>query len=98
MNGFDINYGPVEDAKGMLRTQTEAVARQIEELDAQMQAVRSDLEGATAENYDAKVKSWRMNVEDMRVLLAKAEIALGQIAQNYSTTDNREAMNWSALM
>lgn len=98
MSGFDVSYGHVDEATTRLVQQTEAVARQIEELDAKMQAVLSDLEGETKENYETKVKSWRMNVADMRTLLGKAQVALNDIRNNYSGTDRREAMNWSALL
>jgi WXG100 family type VII secretion target len=98
MNGFDVSYGRVDDATMELGQQTEAVARRIEELDAKMRVVLDDLEGATKENYEAKVKSWRLNVADMRLLLGKAQNALNDIRNNYSGTDRNEAMNWSALL
>ena len=98
MNGFDVSYGRVDEATMRLVQQTEAVARQIEELDTKMRAVLSDLEGETKENYEVKVRSWRMNVADMRTLLGKAQVALNDIRNNYSGTDRREAMNWSALL
>ena len=98
MNGFDVSYGHVDDATMRLGQQTEAVARQIEELDAKMQKLLADLEGETKENYEAKVKSWRMNVADMRTLLGKAQNALNDIRNNYSGTDRREAMNWASLL
>lgn len=98
MDGFDVSYGYVDEATQALRVQTETVARAIENLDAQMQPVKADLEGATADNYDAKVRSWRMNVEDMRTLLGRAEFALNTIRNNYSGTDSREAMEWASLM
>jgi WXG100 family type VII secretion target len=98
MNGFDVSYSYVDEATQALRVQTDTVARAIEDLDAQMQPVKADLEGATADNYDAKVKQWRMNVADMRTLLNRAEMALNTIRNNYSGTDSREAMEWAALM
>lgn len=98
MNGFDVSYGHVDDATMRLGQQTEAVARQIEELDLKMQTLLADLEGETKENYEAKVKAWRLNVADMRTLLGKAQNALADIRNNYSGTDRREAMNWAALL
>ncbi|WP_017587176.1 WXG100 family type VII secretion target [Nocardiopsis ganjiahuensis] len=98
MNGFDVSYGHVDDATMRLGQQTEEVARQIEALDAKMRVLLGDLEGETKENYELKVSSWRLNVADMRTLLGKAQGALNDIRNNYSGTDRREAMNWSALL
>ncbi|WP_159941002.1 MULTISPECIES: WXG100 family type VII secretion target [unclassified Nocardiopsis] len=100
MNGFDVSYGYVDDATVQLRTQTDAVARQIEELDSKMQTIIANeaLVGEMATNYNTKVSAWRKNVEDMRLLLAKAELALNEIRNNYAGTDRREAMNWAALL
>ncbi|MCY9784011.1 WXG100 family type VII secretion target [Nocardiopsis sp. EMB25] len=98
MDGFDVSYAYVDESTQQLRVQTETVANAIENLDMQMQTVRADLEGATAEAYDAKVKQWRLNVADMRTLLGKAEMALNQIRNNYSGTDSREAVEWASLM
>ncbi|WP_028649444.1 WXG100 family type VII secretion target [Nocardiopsis sp. CNT312] len=98
MSGFDVTYAYVDEATMNLRAQTTNVANAIEQLDAQMQAVMSDLAGATADNYQAKVNSWRMNVADMQALLGKAEMALNSIRNNYAATDSREAMQWADLM
>ncbi|MFI6576136.1 WXG100 family type VII secretion target [Nocardiopsis sp. NPDC050513] len=98
MDGFDVSYAYVDEATQQLRVQTDTVANAIETLDMQMQTVRADLEGATAEAYDAKVKQWRLNVADMRTLLGRAEMALNQIRNNYSGTDSREAVEWASLM
>lgn len=98
MNGFDVSYGRVDDATTELSRQTDAVARQIEDLDEKMRVILDDLEGEMKENYETKVHSWRLNVSDMRTLLGKAQVALNEIRNNYSGTDRREAMNWSALL
>ncbi|MFV2198991.1 WXG100 family type VII secretion target [Nocardiopsis sp. LOL_012] len=98
MSGFDVTYAYVDEATMNLRAQTTNVANAIEQLDAQMQAVMSDLAGATADNYQAKVSAWRMNVADMQTLLGKAEMALNSIRNNYAGTDSREAMQWADLM
>ncbi|MFD3683560.1 WXG100 family type VII secretion target [Nocardiopsis sp. NPDC058631] len=98
INGFDVSYAYVDEATNELRTQTKAVQDQIEALDAQMQTVKAELDGAMAAEYDRKVLSWRTNVADMQLLLGKAEAALNEIRNNYSSTDGREAMNWQALM
>lgn len=98
MNGFDVSYGRVDDATTELNRQTEAVARQVEDLDTKMRTLLADLEGEMKENYETKVHSWRLNVSDMRTLLGKAQLALNEIRNNYSGTDRREAMTWSALL
>lgn len=98
MQGFEVSYAHVDEATVRLSQQTEAVARQVEELDAKMQVLLADMAGQMKENYQTKVSSWRLNVEDMRMLLGKAQSALNDIRNNYSGTDSREAMNWAALL
>ncbi|WP_150242691.1 WXG100 family type VII secretion target [Nocardiopsis quinghaiensis] len=98
MNGFDVHYAQVDEGSTTLSTQTAAVRNQIDTLDAQMQAVKADLEGDMATEYDRKVASWRNNVADMQFLLGKAQEALNEIRTNYTATDGREAMKWQALM
>ncbi|TDQ44658.1 WXG100 family type VII secretion target [Actinorugispora endophytica] len=98
MSDFSITYSRVDQATQDVQQQTEAVSRAIEELDGKIQAVRQDFIGSTAEQYDAKVKYWRSNVDDMRYLLGKAQAALNSIRNNYSATDGREAMRWSELL
>ncbi len=96
-DGFDVKYQGVDDTTMTLKQQTEVVARAIEELDAKIQVVKQDFIGQTAEEYDAKMKQWRLNVADMRKLLSQAEVTLATIRNNYALTDNREAMDWSAI-
>ncbi|MEY9213888.1 WXG100 family type VII secretion target [Thermobifida halotolerans] len=96
-DGFDVKYQGVDDTTLTLRQQTDRVAKAIEDLDMKIQAVKQDFIGQTADQYEAKVKQWRMNVEDMRRLLGQAETTLQTIRNNYAYTDNRKAMDWSAI-
>lgn len=98
MQGFDISYAHVDEATMRLVQQTDAVAKQIEDLDMKMQTILADMEGETKDNYQTKVAQWRLNVSDMRVLLSKAQSALNDIRNNYSGTDRRQAMTWAALL
>lgn len=96
-DGFDVKYQGVDDTSMTLQQQTQVVANAIEELDAKIRAVKQDFVGQTAEQYEAKVAQWRLNVADMRKLLSQAETTLATIRNNYALTDNREAMNWAAI-
>ena len=96
-DGFDVKYQGVDDTSMTLQQQIQVVANAIEELDAKIRAVKQDFVGQTAEQYEAKVAQWRLNVADMRKLLSQAETTLATIRNNYALTDNREAMNWAAI-
>jgi WXG100 family type VII secretion target len=98
INGFDVSYAEVDQATIELDTQTKAVRKQIEDLDSEMQSLRSQLDGAMFEQYQVKMASWKANVTDMETLLGKARVALNSIREDYAGTDGREAMNWQALM
>ncbi|MFC7326849.1 WXG100 family type VII secretion target [Marinactinospora rubrisoli] len=96
-DGFSIQYAGTTMGEEALRQQTEVVANAIETLATQMMSVKSQNLGFTAEDFDAAIARWRLNVEDMRTLLNSGQLALGDIAQNYDYTDRREAASWQAL-
>ncbi|WP_435112821.1 WXG100 family type VII secretion target [Nocardiopsis synnemataformans] len=98
INGFSVTYAHVNDVTDELRAQTVKVQNQLEQLNMTMQSLQSQLEGAMFTEYQNKYRSWQYNVADMNTLLVKAENALKEISNDYSSTDSREAMNWQALL
>ncbi|MGW9350127.1 WXG100 family type VII secretion target [Nocardiopsis flavescens] len=97
MSGFHVNFNAMGQGAIDLQQETTEVSNALNDLQQQMAAVRSDLEGATAESYDVAMQNWALNLEDMRTLLNGAQVALGNMGDNYGTTDNREANEWRNL-
>ncbi|MEC3893478.1 WXG100 family type VII secretion target [Nocardiopsis alba] len=96
MDGFEIKYSGADDAGIDLRKQTDIIEQAINELDAKVQAVKSDWVGEAADQYDQRLLAWRRNVADMRALLGHAQVSLGDITERYRRGDLQEAGNWNS--
>ncbi|MFC4562336.1 WXG100 family type VII secretion target [Nocardiopsis mangrovi] len=94
MSDFSVKYAGMDDSAFDLRARTQDIRNSLDELATKMAAVRGELDGSTAENYDNSMAQWRLNVQDMEFLLTQAEQALVLIRDNYKNTDDRLSLEW----
>ncbi|MFC3995820.1 WXG100 family type VII secretion target [Nocardiopsis sediminis] len=94
MSDFSVIYAGMDESAMDLRQRTQDIRNSLQDLQTQMNTVRSELDGSTADNYDAKMAQWQLNVQDMEFLLTQAEQALNFIRENYKNTDNKLSMEW----
>jgi len=94
VSDFSVRYSGMDDSAFDLRARTQDIRNSLDELATKMAVVRGELDGATAEQYDASMAQWRLNVQDMEFLLTKAEQALIMIRDNYKNTDNKLSLEW----
>ncbi|MFL1444797.1 WXG100 family type VII secretion target, partial [Nocardiopsis protaetiae] len=66
MSGFHVNFNALSQGSIDLQTEMGNVENALDDLQQQMAAVRSELEGATAEAYDVAMQNWSLNLADMR--------------------------------
>ncbi|GLU50465.1 WXG100 family type VII secretion target [Nocardiopsis ansamitocini] len=96
MSDFNMTYQGIVNSGDMLRQETQTVQKAVEDLAQQMQSVRANMDGVTADQYDAKMAKWNLNLQDMNILLGKAQMSLNKILSDYQQGDHRIATrHWS---
>ncbi|WP_017591951.1 WXG100 family type VII secretion target [Nocardiopsis potens] len=95
MSAFSAKYGGMDTAGLDLNQATNDVARAIEDLDDKVRSIKNEWVGDAADQYEVAIANWRKNVDDMRVLLASAQVSLDDITERYKRGDLGEASVWS---
>ncbi|WP_411142069.1 WXG100 family type VII secretion target [Streptomyces sp. x-80] len=97
MTNFSVQYGVVEQARDYMIQQTNAIQTAIDDLHDKVKVVLTELDGVTAQAYEAKHREWLAKVEEMRTTLTAGHQVLGDIRDGYKTTDTREGNRWESL-
>lgn len=94
---FSTNHAAMDQGHQELINYTQTIENYLEELNAQVNTVRSEMSGQTIEAYDAAHRVWIQKVDEMRATLGMGGKTLGQVRMNYQHVDGSEQNKWNAL-
>jgi|SRR3954465_10029923 WXG100 family type VII secretion target len=97
MPDITVHYAGVDNAGEALGAATKAIQSVLSELDSQLNTVRAQWYGNSAEQYTVQQARWNAATDDMSAQLAKNQVNLSLIRENYSSTDAGLAMTWSEI-
>ncbi|MFC4508184.1 MULTISPECIES: WXG100 family type VII secretion target [Streptomyces] len=97
MPDFRMTYDNSAEASEYLAQQTKAIANIVEALAAAVNSVMGELEGTTAQAYQAKHVEWQNIVGEMGRVLNLGATSLVDLTANYRTTDVNEGNRWGDI-
>ncbi|MBK5250150.1 MAG: WXG100 family type VII secretion target [Actinomycetales bacterium] len=88
---FKANFGGIATASSDIGTAANNLEQKLNDMDSQLQALRSDWTGEAAESYQRAKTAWTTAISDMKVLLSEIGSQVGQDGQDFQAGDNRNA-------
>ncbi|MFE4663702.1 WXG100 family type VII secretion target [Streptomyces sp. NPDC056716] len=90
-----VSYSHMDNAADDLVTQTAAIARTLEELNMELNALVTSWEGDDQTVYVQKQTAWNNAVTEMENLLSSHAVLLTDISGNYTYSEQSLASMWS---
>lgn len=97
MPDITVHYAGVDNAGEALGAATKAIQQVLSELDTQLNTVRSQWYGSSSDQYTVQQGKWNAATDDMSAQLARNQVNLSMIRENYSSTDAGLALTWSEI-
>ena len=88
---FKANFEGIATAGADIVSGANKIEQQLNDMDAQLQPLRSDWTGAAAESYQQAKNNWTNGISDMKQLLTEIGNAVSQGGQDYQSTDSSNA-------
>ncbi|MCL6675204.1 MULTISPECIES: WXG100 family type VII secretion target [Streptomyces] len=92
-----VEYNHVEQGVEDMIQQTRAIETTLDNLEAELNALKTTWQGADAEAYTKAQADWNNAVTTMERLLMSHATLLGEISNNYRQTENSLSQMWSEL-
>lgn len=86
-----VNYGSLSTASGDLNAGATAIQSTLDNMDAELQQLRSNWEGDAQEAYLIAKQQWTEGMTGMRDVLAQISTLVDSANQSYNSTDSANA-------
>ncbi|MFD9814941.1 WXG100 family type VII secretion target [Streptomyces sp. NPDC059080] len=97
LTDFSANHAAIDQGHQELVNYTQTIENYLDELNAQVNTVRSEMSGQAIDAYDNAHRAWIQKVDEMRATLGMGGRTLGQVRMNYQHVDGTEQAKWGAL-
>ncbi|MEZ0095399.1 WXG100 family type VII secretion target [Streptacidiphilus sp. EB129] len=91
-----VNFSTVSNAAEEVRSTATRVQTQLDELKAGVARIAQSWEGSAQEGYQARQHEWDASAADLHSVLIQIAGALDGAAQNYQSTESKNASIWGA--
>ncbi|GAB2915339.1 WXG100 family type VII secretion target [Streptomyces heilongjiangensis] len=92
-----VEYNHVDQGVEDLIQQTRAIETTLDNLEAELNELKTTWQGADAQAYGTAQADWNNAVIAMEQLLTSHATLLGEVSNNYRQTENSLAQMWSEL-
>ncbi|MEE1767842.1 MULTISPECIES: WXG100 family type VII secretion target [unclassified Streptomyces] len=92
-----VDYGHMNNAGDDMVRQTQAIARTLASLEAELAELRKTWYGSDADTYRQKQAAWDQAVRNMETLLNSHAALLTDISGNYKYSENSLSQMWSEI-
>jgi len=89
-----VNFSTISNAAQEVRATAGRIESQLADLKAGVQRIAQSWEGAAQEGYQARQAQWDSSAADLHTVLTQISSALDNAAQNYQSTENKNASIW----
>lgn len=89
-----VNFQTISQAASDVRQTAQGVRRQLDDLEAGVKKIATTWEGSAQEAYRAKQAEWDQRAASMQQTLEAIAKALDTAAQNYQSTEHKNANIW----
>jgi len=90
-----VHFSTISSAADEVRSTAARVQSQLEDLKSGVARIAQSWEGAAQEGYQARQAQWNASADDLQQVLTKIAGALDSAAQNYQSTESKNAGIWS---
>ncbi|WP_063737398.1 WXG100 family type VII secretion target [Streptomyces sp. RTd22] len=89
-----VSYAHVDNAVDDMRLQTQEIAKIINSLNEELQALKNTWEGDDRQAYDEKQAAWNQAVENMSKWLGDNAKTLDHIRNLYTQNEQSQTQSW----
>jgi WXG100 family type VII secretion target len=90
-----VSFSTISNAAEEVRSTAGRVQSQLDDLQAGVSRIAQSWEGKAQEGYQARQAEWNSSASDLHTVLTQIAAALDSAAQNYQSTENKNAGIWS---
>lgn len=92
-----VSYAHVDNAVDDMRLQTQEIAKIINSLNQELQALKNTWEGDDRQAYDEKQAAWNQAVENMAKWLDGNAQTLDEIRKLYTQNEQSQTQSWQGV-
>ncbi|MFG2142476.1 WXG100 family type VII secretion target [Streptomyces sp. NPDC048650] len=89
-----VNFATIQQASQDVRGTANNIRQQLDDLEAGVKKIAASWEGAAQEGYQARQREWDQRAASLHSTLEAIAKALDQAAQNYQSTEHKNAGIW----
>lgn len=90
-----VNFQTISQASSDVRQGASRIRQQLDDLESAVKKVSATWEGAAQEGYQQKQREWDQRAASLQQTLEQIAKALDVAAQNYQSTESKNASMWS---
>ncbi|MGD3107988.1 WXG100 family type VII secretion target [Streptomyces sp. YGL11-2] len=91
-----VNFATIQQASQDVRQTAGNIRQQLDDLEAGVKKVAASWEGAAQEGYQARQREWDQRAAHLQQTLEAIAKALDTAAQNYQSTEHKNAGIWGS--
>lgn len=91
MNQIRVEHGQVDAMKADLKTRNDGIEHMLRDLGNQIKELEAMWEGSGSDAFRMQKDKWFTSADDLNKVLNQIVIAIGNINDNYRTTDSDAA-------
>ncbi|GCD34453.1 MULTISPECIES: WXG100 family type VII secretion target [Streptomyces] len=89
-----VNFATISQAASDVRGTANNIRTQLDDLESGVKKIAASWEGAAQEGYQARQREWDQRAASLHSTLEAIAKALDQAAQNYQSTESKNASIW----
>ncbi|MFK0290892.1 WXG100 family type VII secretion target [Streptomyces sp. NPDC090442] len=89
-----VNFQTISQASSDVRNTANNIRQQLDDLESGVKRIASSWEGAAQEGYQARQREWDQRAAHLQQTLEAIAKALDTAAQNYQSTESKNASIW----
>ncbi|TJZ41309.1 WXG100 family type VII secretion target [Streptomyces piniterrae] len=90
-----VNFATIQQASQDVRGTANNIRQQLDDLEAGVKKIAASWEGSAQEGYQARQREWDQRAASLHSTLEAIAKALDQAAQNYQSTESKNAGIWA---
>jgi len=94
-NSIYVNYAGVGNVVDIVQQANNTINSAFDNLENELAPLRATWSGASDQEFTAFSARYNNDYANMQAILPKITQAIGDMSDNYSTTDNRLASQWA---
>ncbi len=91
-----VNFATIQQASSDVRQTANNIRQQLDDLESGVKKIAASWEGSAQEGYQARQREWDQRAASLHSTLEAIAKALDTAAQNYQSTEHKNAGIWAS--